>query len=170
MVYDLLAAIKRRLGDELGRLALRVPTGKGADFRAPVVKIAQSVKEQPDKAETPGVIVVPVKAELATDGQARITVALVCQAYTPEAEQEAGVNEVSNLAAAARSALMAANPLRKRYQMQPEATLFHDLDTLHPYYRAELATTWLAPGLSIDAPSEDMLRIFGAGTPDDKEG
>ena len=163
MFFDLAEAIRRRLAEGLKDVSLRSP-GPKQEFRTPVVKIAHGVKASPGKSEVPGVFIVPVSwIGTQTEGD-RADVSLVCQAYTPEGSDEAaGLQELANLIGYVRAAIWSEPVLEKRYQVDGDMRLFVDLDLKHPFYRAEVTTSWRMEGLSPQMSPEDQARVFGEG-------
>ena len=163
MFFNLAEAIRRRLAEGLRDVSLRSP-GPKQEFRTPVVKIAHGVKAGPSKSEVPGVFIVPV-SWIGTQAEGdRADVSLVCQAYTPEGSDEAaGLQELANLIGYVRAAIWSEPVLEKKYQADGDMRLFVDLDLKHPFYRAEVTTSWRMEGLSPQMSPEDQARVFGEG-------
>lgn len=163
MFFDLAEAIGRRLKEKLKDVSLRAP-GPKQEFRTPTVRIAHGVKASPSKSEVPGVIIVPV-SWTGTQAQGdRADVSLVCQAYTPEGgDESAGLQELANLIGRVRAAIWSGPVLEKRFQVDGELRLFVDLDLKHPFYRAEITTSWRMDGFGPQMSPQDQANVFGEG-------
>ena len=163
MFFNLAEAIKRRLEEGLKDVSLRAPGPKQV-FRAPVVRIAHGVKASPSKSEVPGVFIVPT-SWTGTQGEGdRADVSLVCQAYTAEGSDEAaGLQELANLISYVRAAIWAQPVLEKTFQVDGELRLFVDLDLKHPFYRAEITTSWRMDGFGPQLTPDDQAYVFGEG-------